>query len=64
MLVSHSAHSSPVHCSSTDRVPRGEEEGDAVCVKRTFPMVLFSESVVVPEGVLLPLPKIDACDSG
>jgi hypothetical protein len=63
-VVSQSAHSSLVRCSLTDRVPRGEEKGDAVGERRTFLIVLFSESVEVPEGVLLPLPQTDACDSG
>src|SRR3989442_2455214 len=47
LLGSLSAHSSLVSGSSNDTTARGDGEGDAVGERRTFPMVWFSESVVV-----------------
>ena len=62
ILVSHSAHSSLVSGSSNDATARDDGEGDAVGERRTFPMALFSESIVVLAGVQW-LPQMDACDS-
>src|SRR6266568_6123688 len=62
LLGSLSAHSSLVSGSSNDTTARGDEEGDAVGERRTFPMVWFSESVVVLAGVRLRLPQTGACD--
>ena len=64
LLGSLSAHSSLVSGSSNDTTARGDEEGDAVGERRTFPMVWFSESVVVLAGVRLRLPQTAAITDG